>query len=150
MRSSHCLFLLFLLASSFTGFSQEITVHKTFGGMRFELDTLTLTHRQVSELLYVNAEASKEFKTARRMNTMSSVLGFSGAVLVAIPVFTAILGGGDPEWLMAAAGGVLIGGSIPLSMSYGRKAENAISVYNSGLKVRGRFYLKGAGVGIRL
>jgi hypothetical protein len=148
MKSSRWLFILLLLPA-LTGTSQEITVHNTFGGMRFELDTLTITHRQVSELLYVNPVASEEFKVARRMNTASAALGFGGAILVAIPVFTAILGG-DPEWLMAAAGGLMIGGSIPLSMSYERKAESAINVYNSGLKVRGRIYVKGAAVGIKL
>jgi len=148
MKYSHWLFLLFFLAGS-TGYSQEITVHRAFGGMRFEMDTLTLTHRQVSELLYVNPAASTEFRSARTLNTVSAVLGFSGAVLIAIPVVNAILGG-DSQWGMAVAGGALIVGSIPLSVSYKRKAEHAIETYNSGLKVRGRLYLKGAGIGVRL
>ena len=153
MSTARWLYILFLLPA-FNGISQEITereitVQRHFGGMRFEMDTLTLTHRQVSELLYVNPAASKEFKIARRLNTVSAVLGFSGAVLVAIPVVNAILGG-DPQWGMAAAGGLLIVGSIPLSASYKGKAEHAIDTYNTDLKLRGRFYLKGVGVGIRL
>jgi hypothetical protein len=149
MKISGWPFIILFLLSSLRCISQEIIVHNTFGGMRFEMDTLTITHRQVSELLYVNPEASKEFRMARRMNTMSSILGFSGAILVAIPVFTAILGG-EPEWLMAGAGALMIGGSIPLSMSYERKAEHAINTYNAGLRLRGRFYFKGAAVGLRL
>jgi hypothetical protein len=149
MKISRWTFIILFLLSSFRCVSQEIIVHNTFGGMRFELDTLTITHRQVSELLYVNPEASKEFRIARRMNTTSALLGFSGAIMVAIPVFTAILGG-DPQWLMAGAGALMIGGSIPLSMSYERKAENAINTYNAGLRLRGRLYLNGGAVGLRL
>lgn len=143
------IFLVGLLLTSARCYSQPIQAHATFGGIRFEMDTLTLTHRQVSELLSIDPEASREFTLARRSNTVSGVLGFTGAVLLAIPVASAILGG-DPEWAFAAGGAILIAGSIPFNTSYKRRAIHAVDTYNAGLALGGRFYLRGAGIGIRL
>jgi len=117
--------------------------------MRFEMDTLTLTHRQVSELLSINPEATREFALARRSNTISGLLGFTGAILLAIPIASAILGS-DPEWGYAAGGAILIAGSIPFNNSYKRRAVHAVDTYNAGLSLGGRFYFRGVGFGVRL
>jgi hypothetical protein len=142
--------LIVLLASfcpSVNGQDQPIQVHRSIGGMRFEMDTLTLTQRQVSQLLAINPAASDEFAQARRLNAISGVMGFSGAVLLAIPVFSAILGGA-PEWGLAAGGAGLLIGSIPLSMGYRRKATHAIDTYNSALG-QTRLYFTGAGLTVK-
>jgi hypothetical protein len=144
-----CAPILFLVFISTTAFGQdkEIQAYRTFGGMRFEMDTLTLTHRQVSELLSINTTALTEFQKARRNNVISGVLGFGGAMLLAIPVFSALLGG-DPEWGLAAAGAGMLIVSIPISRAYQRRSESAITMYNSGLK-QSRLYFTGTGFAVR-
>jgi hypothetical protein len=116
--------------------------------MRFEMDTLYLTHRQVSDVLFKNQAAYTEFRAARRANTFAGLLGFSGAVLLAIPVANAILGG-EPDFAFVAGGGALVIASIPLSFSYKRKAERAIDTYNAGLTTGASIYWTGSAVGIK-
>lgn len=143
-----CICLLLASFAAVGQYDKQINAYATFGGMRFEMDTLTLTHRQVSDLLSINPLASQEFKLARRSNTASGIMGFTGALLLAIPVFSAILGG-EPEWLLAAGGGALVIASIPLNRSYKRRASSAIDTYNAALPVKARLYLAPAAIGIR-
>jgi len=126
---------------------KPIEVYRTFGGMRFEMDTLTLTHRQVGQLLSINPSASAEFAQSRKLNAIAGAMGFSGAILLVIPVFSAIVGA-SPEWGLAAGGAALVLGSIPLSNSYKRKATHAIDTYNSGLG-QTRLYFTGTGLTLK-
>jgi len=128
------------------GISQEIKVHRSFGGMRFEYDTLTLTHRQVSEIISINPVATHQFRVARKCSVISGILGFSGVLLVAIPGVGAVLGS-EPNWTLAAGGGALIVASIPFSIVYKRKASRAVEMYNAGL-TGARLYFRGNAVGI--
>lgn len=150
MKTNTIFFLIIVfIALAHSVSAQQIQAYRTFGGMRFEMDTLTLTHRQVSQLLTVDPLASQEFSHARKLNALSGVLGFSGAMLVTIPVVSAILGG-DPEWALAAGGAVLLAGSIPLNWAYQRRAAGAIESYNNRVQLKGRLYLRGAGIAVRL
>jgi|SRR5690349_18413205 len=137
----------FALSLSALGQEKEIKAYRTFGGMRFEMDTLTLTHRQVGQVISINQAAFDEFKKARTSNAISGVLGFSGAVLLVIPVFTSIIGG-EPEWLLAAGGAGLVIASIPFTKSYKRHAESAIGTYNSSL-TESRLYFTGTGIVVK-
>src|SRR5262245_31485280 len=102
----------FVILLCYEGFSQPIQMHKTLGGAHFQRDTIYLSHRHVKELLSIDPEASHEFKLAVEDYRVGGVLGFSGAILLAIPVVTAIAGG-EPEWLLAGGGAVLLGASVP-------------------------------------
>jgi hypothetical protein len=149
MPRLHFLLVAILALCSFcvSGQDKPITVYKTFGGMRFEMDSLTITHRQVSQLLSINPAASAEFSQARKLNVVAGAMGFTGAFLLVIPVFSAILGG-NPEWGLAAGGAALVIGSIPLGNGYRRKATHAIDTYNSGLG-QTRLYFKGTGLTLK-
>lgn len=83
-------------------------------------------------LLMTNEDAYREFKIARNKATISSILGFSSGLLVAVPLVTAVAGG-QPEWLLAAGGGALFLASIPFSSSSKGHALTAIELYNSEL-----------------
>lgn len=124
------LFLTTALLLAVAACGQQIDIHKTFGGIRFQRDTITLTMRQVSDILGVDPQAAKEFKMARSQAGISSVLGFAGGFLLAFPIGTAIAGG-EPEWGLAGAGAVLILASVPITMSYKRHAEAAVARYNA-------------------
>lgn len=146
--------LLFALAVGFSPLlAQPITMYKTFGNVRFEMDTLTLTFRQVSELLSINPKAHQDFKAAKTNYNVSALLGFSGSLLVAIPVITAIAGG-DPEWGFAAGGAALIISSIPFNRAFKRRANEALDNYNSQFPKarlqRPEFYFNGKALGVRV
>jgi hypothetical protein len=148
------LILPFFLALGFCPLlAQPITMYKTFGNVRFEMDTLTLSFRQVSELLSINPKALQDFKTARTNYNVAGLLGFSGSLLVAIPVITAIAGG-QPEWGFAAGGAALILSSIPFSRAFKIRATDALDNYNSQFpKARlqkPEVYFSGRGLGVRV
>lgn len=151
MRKS--LLLLFLTTLAFVSQAQEITVHKTFGGLRFERDSLILSPKQVQYILEVNPTALAEFKKARKNSGVASVLGFTGGLLVGIPIGTAIVGG-NPEWGLAAGGAALIVASIPFNTAFKRHAQNSVDLYNqqktSRLLERTELFWVGTGVGIRV
>lgn len=118
--------------ASFT-FAQEIKMYRTFGGVRFERDTLTLSPRQVQEILKDEPLAYEEFKKGRTKYGVAGALGFAGGLLIGIPVGTAIAGG-DPEWGLAAGGAVLILASIPFNNAFKGHAINAVELYNKNNK----------------
>jgi hypothetical protein len=144
MRLTLAFFVLFL---SYEAFSQPIQIHKTLGGAHFQRDTIYLSHRQVSEILSVDPDASLEFKQAVKDYRIGGVLGFSGAILLAIPVITAI-SGGEPEWLLAGGGAALLGVSIRFSRGFKKHAGNALDGYNARHEpaTSGRLYFTGNGI----
>ena len=144
---------LVLLALVLLGFfqislAQEIKAYKTFGGVRFEMDTVTLGLNQVLEIMKENPEAYAELKRAKTNYNTAGVMGFTGAILVAVPVVTAIAGG-TPEWGFAAGGTALLLSSIPFTKAFRRRTMEALEIYNvknktSRLKPEFQFYGSGA------
>lgn len=110
-------------------------MYKTFGGARFEKDTLVLSPKQVLEILKVEPVAYEEFKRAKANYNVAGVMGFSGAFLIGFPVVSAIAGG-DPEWGFAAGGAALLLGSIHFNRVFKGRAFNALELYNSKLTTR--------------
>ena len=104
---SYFLQAIFFIAFILSSRAQEIAIYKTFGGVRFERDTVVLSIKMVSEILRENPLALEEFRKARANYNTAGVLGFTGGVLILIPITTAILGG-DPEWAIAIGGAALI------------------------------------------
>lgn len=133
--------------------AQEITIHKTFGGLRFERDTLVLSPKQVQYILEVNPLALEEFKKARTNSGIASVLGFSGGLLIGIPVGTALVGG-SPEWGLALGGAALIIASVPFNKAFKRQAQSAVDTYNqhkpTSMLDRTELFWAGTGPGIRI
>lgn len=121
--------IVFAVLLSCEVFSQPIQLHKTLGGAHFQRDTIYLSHRQISEILSIDPEASGEFKIALKNYRVGGIMGFTGAILLAIPLVTAF-SGGEPEWIMAGGGAALLLGSIPFSRGFKNHAEAAIEGYN--------------------
>lgn len=145
------LFFSFAFANSYS--QKKITMYKNFGGVVYEMDTLTLSSKQVMMVLKQNPEAFAEFKVARTKATVSSVLGFASGLLVAIPLVTAVAGG-QPEWVYAGGGAVLFLASIPFNTSFRGHALNAIEIYNSNptskIKMKSSLHFYGTGASIIL
>lgn len=134
----------------FEAFSQPIIMHKTLGGAHFQRDTIFLSHRHVSEILSVDPAATEEFNLAIKNYRIGGLLGFSGAILLAIPVVTAIAGG-EPEWLMAGGGAILLGTSIPFSVGFKKHAQAALDGYNARHEntPQTRLYFTGNGITLK-
>jgi hypothetical protein len=128
---------------------QEIKIYKTFGGVRFEMDTLVISPKQVLELLKVEPMAYQEFKRAKVNYNVAGVLGFTGGVLIAIPLGTVIVGG-EPEWGLAAGGAALLLASIPFNRAFKNRAVNALDLYNKNHASRIKPTLHFAGTQARL
>jgi hypothetical protein len=109
-------------------------MYRTFGGVHYEYrkDTsvFEVSPRQVLQIMGNDPLALAEFKKAKTNSTVSGIMGFLGAALIALPLGSAIAGG-EPEWGLAAGGAALIIGSIPISKAYKRHAQNACDTYNS-------------------
>lgn len=151
MRHALLLFLAFVIVT--TAQAQDIVMYKTFGGVRFERDSVVISPRQIQSILWEDALASEKFRKARTNSAVSAVLGFAGGVLIGIPVGTAIIGG-DPEWGLALGGAALIGVSIPFNRVFQRNAQEALDIYNQKKSSRRNFspelFWSGSQVGLRL
>lgn len=111
--------------------AQELTMYKTFGGVRFEYDSTIVSPRQVSEILSIDPVAEDDFKKARMNSGVAGVLGFAGGFLLAFPLGTAVAGG-VPEWGLAAGGAVLLLASLPFNRTFKIRAGTALDHYNKG------------------
>ena len=95
-------------------------------------------------------------ESAKSNKTWSTIIGGIGGALVGFPLGTAI-GGGDPEWTLAAIGTGLIVVAIPIANGYNRKTLKAVDLYNEGIKDIGYQFkpefnlnLKGNTIGISM
>ena len=126
---------------------RSIQIYKTFGGYRFEKDSVVISPKMVLEEMKVNPLAYAEFKKAKNNLTAASTLGFAGGLLIGFPLGTAIAGG-DPEWGLAAGGVGLILASIPFNNAFKQHALLAIDQYNenpTSRRIKINFYVTGVG-----
>ena len=124
--------LLLVLAFGQLFCQKRLSIYKTFGGVVFEMDSTSVSSKQVSMILQQNQQAYQEFKVAKRKALIGNVIGFTSGLLVAVPLITAGAGG-QPEWAFVGAGGVLFLVSLPFNSSFRGHAFNAIEIYNSGV-----------------
>jgi predicted MFS family arabinose efflux permease len=146
------LFALLFFLITFTASAQRIEIYKTFGGVQFERDGVAISVRQVQSILTTNPDAHALFKKARTNSSVASVMGFTGGLLIGVPLGTALVGG-DPEWSLALAGAGVLVLSIPFNKAFQRNAVDALDQYNaqqpSTHALRGEFFLSSAGAGMR-
>ena len=112
--------------------SDEIEIKKGMGTV-FRQNGKNLTPKQLLAITQINEEAYQEMKIAKTNYDAGSVIGFAGGFLVGWPLGTAIAGG-EPNWTLAGIGAGLIAIGIPFNAAYSKRARNAVSIYNSGLK----------------
>jgi len=139
--------LLFVVSSAF---SQRLQVYRTFGGVQFQFDANTVSIKQVLEIVYDNKAAYAELRKAKKNYSVAGVLGFTGGVLIGLPLGTAILGG-KPEWILAGVGGAFAIASIPLSRAFRSHAQEAVDLYNMDAptsRINTSFYFSGNSLGL--
>jgi len=140
--------LLISISNAYSQARTEIKMYKTFGGARFEMDTLVLSPKQVLQVLKTEPLAYEKFKRAKANYNAAGILGFAGGLLIGLPIGTAI-GGGNPEWGLAAAGGVLVMGSFSLTAVFRSHAFEAVELYN-GKTARIKPQVQFCGIGVRI
>jgi len=127
----------FLLLLSIVG-SATCTAQNSFGdienrsslfGPVFSQKGQPLKMRDLKRVTQDNPEAYRFMEQASTNNDFSNIFGFIGGALVGWPLGTAI-GGGDPNWTLAAAGAGLIAISIPFAVGYKRNAIEGARIYN--------------------
>lgn len=120
-----------ILSSGFSQTGQEISYQKAFGGYKYSQNGMPVSIKQMSELMTNNPEASVYIDRAKTNYGASMVFNFAGGFLIGWPIGTAI-GGGEPEWGMAAIGGGLLLLGIPFNIATNTNAIKAIDIYNAG------------------
>lgn len=130
--------------------AQKLAIYKTFGSVIYLLnDSVELSTKQVGTLMFQNQRAHEEFKKARSRATISSLMGFTGAAMVAVPLVTVAFGG-DGDWALAGGGAVLLVGSTFFNRWYKARAVYAVDLYNASLpqktsRIKPEFYFYGTG-----
>jgi len=118
-----------LLFWSLTAVAQPINSEKVFGGYRFTQEGTPLTMKQMVTIMEPNADAGPLMAKARNQYVWTSVLGGAGGFFIGYPLGTA-LGGGDPNWTLAAVGAGIIAVAIPIGSAANRNAKQAVDLYN--------------------
>lgn len=135
MKKNVLLLALFIMSLS-SAFGQteadSIAINKVFGGYQYSLRGLPLTMNQLRMSLQSNEEAQAQLKSAQSSYVLTMVFSYAGGFMVGYPIGTAI-GGGDPNWKVAAIGLGLIAVAIPISRNFSTKTNQAVKTYNEGL-----------------
>ena len=119
-------FIFFTLA---TCVAQRIETQKTFGGTKYTQQGQALNMNDLVNLMEPDTEAYTLMRSAKSNYAVAQVLSIPGGLLIGWPIGTAI-GGGDPNWTLAAVGGGLVVATIPFSSAGNKKAKAAIDMYN--------------------
>ncbi len=128
-----CILITFVALSLFSQYPTDSILVKKRLGTVFQQNGKNLTPRQLITITQLNQEAYTEMRIAKRNYDFGYILGFAGGFMVGWPIGTS-LGGGDPNWALAAIGAGLIVVSIPFSSAYSKHAKNAVRIYNNSLK----------------
>jgi hypothetical protein len=95
-----------------------------------------LTPNDMLQLMKDNPSAYQLMKQAKNNNNAVLALSTIGGVFVGFPLGQA-LGGGKPDWALAAVGGGFWLLSIPFGVAYREKSKVAVQLYNNGQKTVG-------------
>jgi hypothetical protein len=150
---------LLTVAYSFTygqASTDSISMKKVFGAYQFYQGGTRLNVNQLVKAMKPNEQAYKEIKSAQTANTFASIVGVAGGFMLGWPIGTA-LGGGEPNWAIAGIGAGLIIVYIPLTISFNKKAKQAVETFNGGLRTSSFwdrneliFSMTGNGIGLTL
>jgi hypothetical protein len=104
------------------------------GDLRMEktkiyLDNQLLKPKEVLNVMEGNPDAYAAYKKAKSNYDAGQVIGFIGGFMIGYPLGSA-LGGGDPQWGIAAGGVGLLLLNLPLISGYKKHSRNAIELYN--------------------
>src|SRR5258706_15992894 len=150
MKVLKIVIVLFVFTLTKQSLAQKLTIYKTFGSVIFMLnDSVELSMKQAGTLMYPDQQAYEEFKKARSRATISSVMGFTGAAMIAVPLVTVAFGE-QSDWGLAGGGATLLVGSFFFNRWFKARAVYAVDLYNEHLpqktsRLKPEFYFYGTG-----
>ena len=126
MKFIYCFLLIFCITKSS---AQKLSMTNSFGGVRFSIDTVEASPKQVLKFLEGSQPAHDNFKKAMVNRNFAGVLGFAGGLLIGLPIGS-LIGGGDVNWGLAGGGLALLAISIPIDNSQRRQFQKIVDQYN--------------------
>jgi len=136
--------------------TDSIAINKVFGAYKFYQGEKRLNMNQLVRTMKPNELAYKKIKSAQSYNTLATISGMSGGLMLGWPLGIAF-GGGNPDWILAGVGALLVIVSIPISQQSVFETKLAVETYNSGLKTSSfwdkkelNFSMTGNGIGLTL
>jgi|ERR1035437_794169 hypothetical protein len=100
-----------------------------YTGNKYMLNTEVLTLTRLEVIMQNNTVASDYLRSAKVTSGFANVLAYAGGFLIGYPIGTAI-GGGQPNWTLAAIGCGLIVIDIPFISSANKNLKKAVKAYN--------------------
>lgn len=135
-------FVVFNLGIIFNAQSQvenTLELKSNFWGNKFYKGDTIISINQVLYEMSTDETIYSLMLSAKKDNVFSQILGATGGLLIGIPVGTALVGG-DPNWVLAGIGIGIIGITIPISINFKKKANEAILQHNNFIKSSARFH----------
>ena len=117
-----------------TQLKDTIQYQKTGIGYKFMMNNEALTLDKMSDIMQGNQTSLEYIKKAKGTSGILSVLSYAGGFLIGYPIGT-MLGGGQPNWTMAAIGCGLIAVAIPIASGADKNLLKAVQAYNHGKSV---------------
>ena len=122
------LMLVFMAGLTLSASAQKARLELKKG--RIEKGTTTINLKQTLQLMEAYPEAYAYMKKANTNSNVAGVFAALGGGLIGWPIGTAI-GGGDPNWSLAAIGGGLVIVALPFHSAFKKNASMAIELYNA-------------------
>jgi len=133
MKTKIALSITCLICIVFMCSAQKINSEKVFAGYKFTQNGKGVNINQLAKIVSDDLEAKKLMRSAKSNVQMGTILAGVGGFLIGWPVGSAI-GGGEPNWLLAAGGVLAAGIGLPLSNSGYKRAREAVRIYNNSLE----------------
>lgn len=112
--------------------SEPLTYEKVFGGYTYYQGKRVLNMNSMMSLMQKNPEAYNMLRKGKTQSDLATVMGFAGGFAFGWPVGTWI-GGGDPNWTLAAVGAGIFLVSIPIQINANKKILRSVKMYNEDL-----------------
>ena len=129
------LFIL-ILVGNFSAHAQtdnSLYLKSNFWGNKFFKGDTIISVNQVLYEMSPNESTYNLMLSAKKDFVLAQILGATGGLFIGIPIGTALVGG-EPNWILAGIGVGIIGITIPISMNFKKKANEAISLHNRRIK----------------
>jgi hypothetical protein len=127
------LFIVSVLSSYGQRTDSSIIMVKAFGGNKFYQNNKNLSMSELVKVMSSDEQALKQIKSAQSSKTLADIIGFAGGFMVGWPVGTAI-GGGKPNWTVAAIGSGLVVASIPIYQKVSKLSKSSVDIFNRNQK----------------
>jgi len=111
--------------------SDTITIKKVTGGYQYLKGDIPLTMPQLTKEMASDPVAFEKIKKASTTFGFVSVLSYAGGFCIGYPIGT-MLGGGEPQWVLAGIGAVMVAIALPIAKNVDSHTRQAVEIYNTG------------------